>query len=517
MHHHITRRELLQYASSLIALSAAGGCRVNTRPVFSASPFTLGVASGDPSPDGIVLWTRLAPDPLNGGGMPRDEAFPVRWEIAEDERLQRVVRRGTMLAKPEMGHAVHVEVDGLRPWRQYFYRFTLGRYESSIGRTRTAPAADAMPGRLKFAFASCQRWETGFFTAYDHMAQEDLDLVIHLGDYIYEYGADRTKNAVRPVIGPEITTLEHYRQRYAQYRTDPALRTAHERFPFIVTPDDHEVDNDYAGDLPEDDQTREAFLLRRANAYRAYYEHMPLRASALPAGPAARLYRRAPYGRLADFMVLDTRQYRTDQPCGASRASLCKDAMSPTATILGEAQERWLTDGLDRSQARWNVLAQQVMLADVDFSPDDARVYLMDKWSGYQACSQRLHTFLRERQPSNPIVLTGDIHSNWVVNLKADYREPEKSATLGTEFVGTSITSGGDGRADMPPDVAKAFPKNPHLRFYNAQRGFVSCIVTPDRWQSDYRIIPFVTRPGAPVETRASFIVENGRPGAERA
>jgi alkaline phosphatase D len=515
---HITRRELLQHVSSLIALSAAGGCRVNTTPKLPASPFTLGVASGDPAPDGVVLWTRLALDPLQGGGgMPPREAFPVQWEVAKDERMQRVVQRGTMLAKPAFGHAVHVEVRGLQPWRPYFYRFTLGPHETAIGRTRTAPAAGAMPERLRFAFASCQRWETGYFTAYDHMVQEDLDLVIHLGDYIYEYGVEKTKNPVRPVLGQELSTLDDYRLRYALYRTDPALRAAHERFPFIVTPDDHEVDNDYANDVPEDDQPRDAFLRRRANAYRAYYEHMPLRASALPFGPDAQLYRRAPYGTLADFLVLDTRQYRTDQPCGKSRAALCADALSEDRTILGARQERWLREGLDRSPARWNVIAQQVMLADVDFSPGPARELLMDKWSGYQACSRRVHAFLRERRPSNPIVLTGDIHSNWVLDLKADYREPDKSETLGVEFVGTSITSGGDGQEQAPEAIAKLRPENPHVRFYNNQRGYVSCTVTPDRWQSDYRVVPFVTRPDAPIETRASFIVENGRPGAQPA
>jgi alkaline phosphatase D len=242
---------------------------------------------------------------------------------------------------------------------------------------------------------------------------------------------------------------------------------------------------------------------------------MPLRAAARPKAAAMQLYRRLSFGQLADFLVLDTRQYRTDQPCGKNRAPLCEGALDPKATILGAEQARWIMDTLDKSPSRWNVIAQQVLLAEVDFQPGPDRQHSMDKWDAYQADSKRLHKFLAERKPSNPIVLTGDIHTSWVNDLKADYRDAN-SATVGTEFVGTSITSGGDGQPMT--DAAKAFlPENPHVRFYNAQRGYVSCTVTPTRWQSDYRIVPFVRKPGAPIETAGSFVVEHGKPGAQRA
>ena len=511
----LSRRAILQYASALMASAAAAGCRARlvTTPRFASDPFTLGIASGDPLPDGVVLWTRLALDPLRGGGMPAD-GIEVRWELADDDRMQRVVQRGTAIARPELGHAVHVDVRGLEPARPYFYRFHAGTHATAIGRTRTAPSAAVMADRVRFAFASCQRWEAGYFTAYDHLIRDDPDFVVHLGDYIYEYGPQ--PNAVREVNSAEIVTLDDYRHRYALYRQDPSLRAAHAACPFVVTWDDHEVDNDYAGDRPEDAQTRAEFLARRAHAYQAYFEHMPLRAAARPDHASMHLYRRLSLGRLAEFLVLDTRQYRTDQPCGKTRAPLCDDARDPHATILGAAQERWLLDALDRSSARWNVIAQQVLMTEVDLSAGPAQEYSMDKWAAYQACSRRVHAFLRDRKPSNPIVITGDIHTNWVADLKADYHDPS-SAIVGTEFVGTSISSGGDGTAETPTNVAAYLPDNPHVHFFNAQRGYVLCTITPARWQTDYRIVPFVRRPAAPIETKASFVVEHGRPGAQRA
>jgi alkaline phosphatase D len=335
--------------------------------------------------------------------------------------------------------------------------------------------------------------------------------VIHLGDYIYEYRTPDT--FVRPVAGPETVTLDHYRQRYAQYRTDPDLQAIHAAAPFVVTWDDHEVDNDYAGDHPEDATPRHAFLLRRAAAYRAYYEHMPLRRRRRPSGPDMPLHHSLRYGTLAAFQVLDTRQYRTPQPCGATRAPQCEGARTPKGTILGDAQRRWLFSQLHRSPARWNVLAQQVLLAPVDVAAGPAEEFSMDKWSGYQADREAVLGFLQERRVANPIVITGDIHSNWVCDLKA--RLDTSAPVVGTEFVGTSIASGGDGQ-ELPERIAAFLPDNPHVRYFNGQRGYVSCTVTPDAWRSDYRIVPFVSRPGAPIETKASFIVESGRPGAQR-
>ena len=502
------RRDLLSGGLALLGLGAAR--RVSGLSLFQPSAFPLGVAAGDPSADGVVLWTRLALDPLNGGGMPPDDVEGV-WEVARDERMADVVRRGTSVAREVLGHSVHVEVDGLEPGRWYWYRFRAGADESAVGRTRTLPAAGARADRLRFAFASCQHYEQGYYTAYRHMAEDDLDLVFHLGDYIYEYeGRD---GRVRRHTGDEIELLDDYRNRYALYRSDPDLQAAHAAFPWVVTWDDHEVDNNYANAVSEEEGLpAELFLRRRAAAYQAYYEHMPLRRSSLPAGPNLQLYRAFGWGDLASFHVLDTRQYRSDQPCG-DRSGHCDGIYDPAATLLGEAQERWLMDGLDGSTARWNVVPQQLMMARVDFASGDDESYAVDMWSGYEAARRRLMEFLAARRPANPLVLAGDIHSNWVNDLKVDYRDPA-APVVGTELVCTSISSGGDG-ADGGDRAATLIAENPAIRFYNGQRGYVRCDLTPEQCRADYQVLEYVTRPGSPISTRASFVVEDGRPGAQ--
>lgn len=480
---------------------------------FSSDPFSLGVASGDPSPTGVVLWTRLAPEPLNGGGLP-PTTFEVHWEVAKDEGLRDIVQTGVALATPQLGHSVHVEPKGLEPDRWYWYRFSVGDAQSPIGRTRTTPPHELMPQRLKFAFASCQHYETGLFTAYEHLAAEDLDLVVHLGDYIYEMaGIDKR---VRKHAGPEIKSLDEYRNRYAQYKSDPHLMAAHTHFPWLVVWDDHEFDNNCAGCISEEkDVSPEEFLLRRANAYQAYYEHMPLRRRCLPRGPDMQLYRRIAFGRLAEFQMLDTRQYRSDQPNGDGRKPLEGAAIDPNTTMLGKRQEQWLMHGLLESQATWNVLAQQVMMARVNLAAAEAPLYSMDQWPGYDVARKRLLNFLAERRVPNPVVLTGDIHSNWVNDLKVDF-DREDDAVVATEFVGTSISSGGNGTAKTK-SWDGIMSANPFVRFHNAERGYVSCTITPDEWRSDYRVVEYIDRPGAPLLTCKSFIVANGHPRATEA
>ncbi len=349
------------------------------------------------------------------------------------------------------------------------------------------------------------------------MAQEDLDLVVHVGDYIYEGGI--TANRVRQHNSPEIVTLEDYRNRHALYKTDANLQATHAAFPWIVTWDDHEVENNYANDISEvdnePDQDRSVFLQRRAAAYQAYYEHMPLRPFSRPNGPDMQLFRRLSFGKLATFHVLDTRQYRTDQPCGDGTKERCPENFDSSATITGKRQEDWLLRGLDRSEAQWNILAQQVIVAQRDLTPGEGATFSMDKWDGYLASRDRLLRFLEQRKPSNPVVLTGDVHSNWAMDLKADFDNPE-SATVGSEFVCTSISTGGDG-ADTSSTVEAYLPDNPHIKFYNGQRGYVRCLVTPTNWQADYQVMSDVTTESGTISTRASKIVENGHPGIKQA
>lgn len=483
---------------------------------FASDPFALGVASGDPEPDGVVLWTKLAPDPLalDGlGGMP-NQVFTVQWEVAEDERFERVVASGEERATPELGHSVHAEPRGLLPDREYFYRFRVGSDISPVGRTRTAPSLSAMKTELRFAFASCQNHPAGYFTAYRHMADEDLDLVVHLGDYIYE-GATQGDIGRGHLPAHEITTLADYRVRYGQYRTDPDLQKAHRLFPWVVTWDDHEVDNNYAADVPQDPdrQPRDVFLARRAGAYQAYYEFLPLRRSARPVGPDMRLYRRVTYGRLAEFHVLDTRQYRDDQACNDTPGPPCEEALDPSRGMLGAEQERWLLDGLGASAAQWNVVAQQTVMARADRDPGPDLWLATDNWSGYEPARQRLFDGVLERGVQNFVVITGDSHCNMATDLKADFDDPD-SAVVGAEFLGTSISSSGDG-ADMDQKGEQWLAANPHMKFYNQQRGYVRCTVNEREWRSDYRVVPYVTSPGAPVSTRASLVVESGVPGVQ--
>ncbi len=486
------------------------------RQRLSDYPFKLGVASGDPAPDGVVLWTRLCPEAPGRGGLPHEDVR-VEWQVATDEGMKQIVRKGTATAAVNWAYSVHVEVEGLEPDRSYWYQFKVGMEVSPVGRTRTAPAADAMLDNFRFAFASCQKYQDGHFTAYEHMAQDDLRVVVHLGDYIYEGAGNGGDAPERNFDAPEATTLELYRDRYTLYHTDPHLQAVHAAFPWIVTWDDHEFANDCAGAISDDPSvTTEDYLKRRAGAYQAYYENMPLRRSALPLGPDMMLYRRVTFGQMVDFSVLDTRQYRSDQPCETKYRPPCDGIYDPHATMLGDAQEKWLSNGLDASGARWNVLAQQVMMARPDFvykpHKEGEITFCMDKWDGYHVPRTRLLQYLSDHQISNPVVLTGDVHRNWVNDLKVDFDKPE-SATVATEFVGTSISTNGDGREDK--EIAEAVRgENPFVKFFNSERGYVRCELTTDEWRSDYQTVPYVTRPGAPCVTRATFVVENGRPGA---
>ena len=517
----IDRRRFLQLTAGVAATLGlsqlpAGIARAARPP--AAFPFTLGVASGDPSPDGFVIWTRLAPNPLMFGGRMGRGPVEVDWQVATDEAMSAIVASGTAVAPQQLAHSVHVEVAGLEPWHGYFYRFRAGDHVSPVGRTKTTPAAGSHLERLRFAFASCQDWQAGFYSPYRRMAEEDLDVVVHLGDYIYEYGIGPTGGArniaVPGTLRTEAMRLDDYRLRYALYRTDPDLQEVHRLFPWLVTWDDHEVENDYAGDDPESFPAVH-FLARRAAAYQAYYEHLPLRLSSMPAGPNALLYRRVTYGDLAEFSVLDTRQYRSDPPCGRGEQPRCALALDPATTMTGQAQERWLLDGLDASGAVWNVLAQQVMMGELDHKTyyGGNTVYWQDAWDGFPATRARILQHLVEHEVPNPVVITGDWHSTFVNDLKVDFKDPA-SPVVATEFVGTSISSNGDAIV-YGPYYGPMVPDNPHIRFFDGdRRGYVRCTLTPDDWTTELRMVSTVSTAEAPVTTFASFVVQEGTPGA---
>ncbi|HZG56338.1 alkaline phosphatase D family protein [Paenibacillus sp.] len=509
----LSRRQFLIEAGRWMAAAAGLGLAgvaftagvASDSPAFVGYPFSLGVASGDPLPDGVVLWTRLAPDPLHRGGMP-NETVPVQWELAADDRFAEPVQRGVAYARPELGHSVHVETSGLAANQVYYYRFRYGDEISPTGRTKTLPPSDALATRCAFAFASCQNYEDGYFTAYRHMSHEDLDFVLHLGDYIYEGGAKFS--GVRRHEGGETVTLADYRNRYALYRSDPDLQAAHAAFPWIAVLDDHEVDNNWAGAGSPESGPIDRFVRRRAAAFQAYYEHMPLRMSSMPNGGSMRLYRRFQYGTLATFHVLDTRQYRDAQADRRNWGPPNERMRREARTLLGEEQEAWLLDGLTESGAVWNVAAQQVFFARRDGDLTDGVSVSKDAWDGYPAARERILRCVRERRVRNFMVLTGDVHANWANEILSDFDRPT-SKPIGVEWVGTSISSAGDG-SDRTSRTDAELAHNPHLKFFNGNRGYVVCRVNADEWRTDYRIVPYVTRRGAPVLTRATFVVASG-------
>ncbi|MFD5519125.1 alkaline phosphatase D family protein [Streptomyces sp. NPDC127066] len=467
--------------------------------------FSLGVASGDPLPDAVVLWTRLAPDPLNGGGMP-DRAVPVDWEIAEDARFRKPVRRGTAYARPEYGHSVHVDVRGLRPDRAYWYRFRADGQLSRTGRTRTAPHPYSAGGSLRVALASCQNWQNGYFTPYADMLGQDPDVVLFVGDYIYESSPSAT--AVRRHEGTgEPYTLVQYRNRYAQYRSDPHLAAMHANAPWVVTFDDHEVDNDFAGEIPQDPdkQTHDAFVARLTAAYQAYYEHMPVRATAIPDGPHIKMYRRLDFGRLARLNVLDTRQFRSNQATGQ------EGAQDPSLTMLGAAQKDWLLHGMHHSPARWNLVASQIMMAETDLQVGEGKLWYYDAWDGYQA---ERNALMREfADIRNPVVLTGDRHLTMISDLKRDFADPD-SDVVGAEFVGTSIASGGDqDQAAFHKEWDARMPDNPHWKFIDAHRGYHLFDIRRDGVDAQVRVAETVLKPDAASSTLARLRVDAGEPG----
>jgi len=501
------RRHLLKSAGlltlgyPLLRLSA-----IQSSPQFSADPFAAGVASGDPTHNGIVLWTRLMPDTNTERDWQRS-AVQVDWEIASDEGMKRVIRHGNAMATPEYGHSVHVDATGLDANRWYWYRFKAGSASSPIGRTKTAPSRAT--DRIRFAVASCQNFQAGYYTAYQNMIREDIDAIVFLGDYIYETSGPGPRSNTLA----ESKTLDTYRARYALYRSDAHLREAHRLFPWIMTWDDHDVQDNYAGLLPKDAQPREEFEKLRAAGYQAYYEWLPMPKTVIPAGAYSHLYRSLSFGPLANFIILDGRQYRDDQPCGDGNKAPCSEFLSER-TMLGAKQEHWLDGELRDSHSQWNILANQVRMTVVDQAAGPNEIYNMDSWSGYETARRRMVSNLETSHARNPVVITGDIHSNWVCDLKVDYKK-DGFPVVATELIGTSISSGGDG-VDQPANAAAIIAENPQVRFYNSQRGYMRCEVTSKSLTADYRVVEKVSVPNSPVSTRASFIVENGKAGAHK-
>jgi alkaline phosphatase D len=518
------RRQFLETSARLFAFSAlAQSFPGHAIARTSWYPFRLGVASGSPRPTGIILWTRLVAEPLVRESI-APTALSVRWEIAEDEGFRRIAASGTATALPELAHSVHVEVEGLKADRWYWYRFMLGDAISPVARTRTAPAAEALPDALRFAFASCQHWEFGQYAAHRHIAASAPDLIVFLGDYIYEWGPYDIAHPTSARRTDESFTLADYRARYAQYKTDPHLQEAHRVAPWIVAWDDHEVANDYGAD--RDERLDLNFLARRAAAYQAFYEHMPVRLFPLPTGANRfahmRSYDRYDWGRLARFNVLDDRQYRSHHACpkpgrGGSNSvtRACAERVEPSRTMLGAEQEAWLAQGFSTSRARWNFVAQQTLMAQNSQvpvqRPGDGQFWT-DGWDGYPAARQRLLADLVKHRPANPIVISGDVHSYFAADLLGDFYRPRGAGNpvIATEFCGTSVTSPSRPQARTAEYVAQ----NPHLKYGRSdKRGFVMMEVTPKRSTALFQSIDDITRADSGMTTLARLDVMDGAPG----
>ncbi|MER5752350.1 alkaline phosphatase D family protein [Streptomyces sp. NPDC002088] len=471
----------------------------------SGTVFKLGVASGDPLPTAIVLWTRVVPANQGSSGI-LAPTVAVSWELASDSGFTKIVKSGTATASSSLGYSVHVDVTGLTPATEYWYRFkALGR-TSITGRTRTAPAAGSTPENLRIALASCQNWQHGYFTPYQDMREQKPDLVLFVGDYIYESSAYSYRVRRHEGTGAPVT-LAQYRARHEQYNTDPDLQAMRAAAPFVVVFDDHEVEQDWAGDVANDPVAwpTAKFLARRAAAFQAFYEHMPIRAAQKPSGPDVLMYRALDFGTLARLHVLDTRQYRDDQ------ATTPDGALETGRVIMGDTQRNWLVNSMRTSGARWNLVASQVMMAETDFLAGEGTEWSYDAWDGYQ--KERAALLAEFQDIRNPVVLSGDRHRTIVSDLKLDFADVD-SAVVGAEFVGTSISSNGD--EDLVAFAAEWAPKladNPHWKIIDARRGYLLFDISADGIDAQLRAISTVVTRDGTTTTAATFRVEDGVPG----
>jgi len=511
------RRQLLGLAAAsaaLVGLPKTGWGRLN----WSSDPFSLGVASGSPTSDSMVLWTRLGHEALAQTGRTQEQ-IPVSWQLAHDARFTQIVQQGELTALPELGHSLHAELTGLLPARQYFYRFIAGDTTSPVGQTRTFPAPEQTASNLRLAYASCQRWGDGFYTAYRDMREQNLDVVMFLGDYIYEYPPSASRD-VRPTTGGWVLTLDEYRARYALHKSDPHLQAMHAACPWIVTWDDHEVQNDYAALHPGfSGAPIPDFAARRRAAYQAFYENMPVRYSDFAQllkrqGDQVQVFGSVKFGQLATLYNLDNRQYRHRQACtpgdrpggGRINPERCELLGQEYRTLLGEQQEGWLKRQFERSQTQWNIIGQQSLIGPRTMGSAMPKIW-NDGWGGYPAARQRLIDSMRSTRLNNPIILGGDVHQNWVGKILSDYSRPDSQA-VGVEFCGTSISS--RSRA-TDAELTKILRHSPYFVFANAQyRGYGIVDVTQHKLTTTLRAVKNIRDPDSEVMTLARFAVDAG-------
>lgn len=526
------RRAFLRHLSRLAALGAwqqwsaahAVAQTLEAQPwTAQGEVFTLGVASGEPRPESVVLWTRLAPRPLQAdGGMPPRPVL-VRWQVARDDRFQQIVQQGEVLASPEGAHSVHALVQGLSPGFQYHYRFEAGGQRSPVGRTRTAPAADARPQRLRLALASCQHYEQGHFTVHRDIARADVDLVLFAGDYIYtsrKPGYQRVRDHLHHM--PAGRTLADYRVHHAGYKLDADLRACHAAHPWLMIWDDHEVISDHTGQWAPGIEEAQSFLAVRTAAYRAYFEHLPLSPQRAPAGSGMPLHDRYAWGRLADLWTLDTRQFRDAPPCLDEFAPLtrkvlwrCDEVNDEQRTPLGQSQEYWLAEGLAGSLAAWKLVLQtsQISPAPLPVPGSSEQVLYADGWDAFPAARRRLMQAIAQPRVRDVVFLGGDVHRHVAANLRLDPHDPQ-SPIVASEFVASSITSRGLSEW-LTSAIRRRQPDILHCR--SDQRGYALLDLTEQRLLCEFRATPHPVQADARLTVQARYIVERGRPGPVKA
>ena len=520
----LTRRDVIVGATSL-----GLGLALAPRAAFSApeQPFSLGVASGEPWPDNVVLWTRLVRDGQAPDGGMGTLPVEVTWQVARDEHMKDVVRSGVTLATADVAHSVHVEIGGLEPARWYWYRFQAIGVQSPIGRTRTAPALGASLSSVSFVATCCQHWMYGNWGAYRRMVEEKIDFILHLGDYIYESpssSAAAVKQIVREVPFGVPKTLADYRRVHAHYKTDPAIQDAHAAVPWIMTWDDHEVENDYTGNSTEHRLPRFERLQQRAAAYQAFWEHMPLRLAQRPLGPDAIMYRRLAFGDLVDLVMLDERQYRSALPCPPAppardrsrRVAIdnCADSLDPNRSMLGMDQERWLAKTLSEpARARWSVIGQQMQFVPhFSKTKEDKLAIRTDGWDGYAAAHQRALDMIAARPNRDTLVIGGDIHAFIAADVPAKRNDPSSSPIASHVVVGPVSSRLGDHNS-----LAEAMPHNPHVKFADARRhGYTRCTIERDRSLFEFRALDDVKDANSGITTLAGFETEWGKAGLKR-
>ena len=516
----MNRREFNQQLQrSAVALALSPWLRAVAAPsdvvrAWRNNPFALGVASGRPRADSVVLWTRvLFGEEDRAVGI---DALRVSVEVFADAALKHRVYKTDVVTDATRAHSVHVHVQHLQPSTNYWYRFSQGDARSSVGHTRTAPALNADVQKLRIALASCQHYEQGQFIAHAEIAKQQLDFVLFMGDYIYE--SSNPQYALRKHNGEEPKTLQAYRERYEQYKRDPALQAAHAAHPWVLMWDDHEVVNDYANDQDRQYTDPKQMLLRRATAYQAYFEHQPLLLGPDVSNPAdMRLYDQLSWGKLADVWTLDCRQYRGPQACrdpvrgGGRMVVQCDELNDASRTMLGAEQERWLTESLSASKRQWKLVAQATQISSTSVPTPVGRSYWNDAWDGYPEARKRLLQTVVDAKLSNVVTLGGDVHCNVAAPLRLEPNNPA-SPIIASEFVTTSITSRGLG------DKAAALIResNPDLLHYRSdERGYSLITVTPKEVRCEFRTTKFPAGSEAGLKTQASYVVKNGKAGPQ--